>query len=428
MILAKSSLSLQQLSRLLPSRSSSSSSPRSPGPNLGILLSLWGRRRIMQQGDYSSAPYYHTHYGGNVSNPNPSPNPADHSPAPYASAPPFSTTGYSSADYASYPSNYPPYPQNPHPAPPPPTAPSYASHPNPSPNLPAPTRFNPSLPQPPPPPPPAPSSFPSFESHGAYQPPAQQELPQSYYSPPAPPYDQPPPTQQVPPSYSAPISAAPSLNSNPIPSPNPSYSNPPGPYSSIYTSSAPYDPPSYGSSYPNSSKLDQGGSYLDDRYGNYGRSRSGLGSELYGKQSDASLYDSGRDDLYGDGVYAYQGGKVEPYGARGTAPKSSTWSGFDDYGRAISFPSSKESSSSSSPKIVRAVPKVEVQQDVKSSVQKFRVKLLPESGSQSTMDVLCQVLALVYSSSPCTSPSIFLRDLCRENVILLIFLFKKNRN
>lgn len=321
----------------------------------------------MQQGDYSSVPYYHHHYG-NISNPNPSPIPADHSPAPYASAPPFSTAGYSSGDYAVQPSSYPPTDLVP-----PPTAPSYASPPNQSPSLLPPSNFNPS------------PSQPGFEPQGAYQPPAQQPL-QSDYSPPAPSYNQPPPAEHVPAGYSAPISTAHGLNSNLIPNPNPSSSNPP--YSSVYSSSAPYNPPSYEPSYPNSSNYDHTSSYFDDYHG---RSRSSLGSELYGKQSDASLYDSGRDNLYGDGVYAYQGGKVEPYGARGTAPKSSTWSGFDDYGRSISFPSSQESSSAGSPKIVRAVPKAETQQDVKSSVQKFRVKLLPESGSQSTMDVLCQV-------------------------------------
>jgi hypothetical protein len=42
-------------------------------------------------------------------------------------------------------------------------------------------------------------------------------------------------------------------------------------------------------------------------------------------------------------------------------------------------------------KIVRAVPKADTQQDVRSGVQKFRVKLLAESGGQNTMDVLCQI-------------------------------------
>ncbi|KAK4390819.1 protein FREE1 [Sesamum angolense] len=78
----------------------------------------------------------------------------------------------------------------------------------------------------------------------------------------------------------------------------------------------------------------------------------------------------------------------------GTAPKSSTWSGFDDFGRPIGYSSSssgKERSSNSALKVVRAVPKADTQQDAKSGVQKFRVKLLAESGGQSTMDVLCQI-------------------------------------
>lgn len=101
----------------------------------------------------------------------------------------------------------------------------------------------------------------------------------------------------------------------------------------------------------------------------------------------------GGGDGYGDGVYAYQGGKVEPYGSRGTASKSSTWKEqvvFDDFGRPIGLPG-KDSSAVSSPKIVKAVPKAETREDVKGGVQKFRVKLLAESGGQSTMDVLCQI-------------------------------------
>lgn len=205
--------------------------------------------------------------------------------------------------------------------------------------------------------------------------------------PPSGPYDQ----QQAAASYPPQTSIAPpALNPSSVPNPS---TNPP--YSSIYASSAPYNPPSYEPPYDNSVKYDQGGSYLDDRYGGgFGHSMSDYGSDFYRKQSDVLQYGSGsrREDGYGDGVYAYEGGKVEPYGARGTSSKSSTWSGsaFDDYGRPISFNSGKDSSVSS-PKIVRAVPKAETQQDVKSGVQKFRVKLLPESGSQSTMDVLCQI-------------------------------------
>lgn len=139
---------------------------------------------------------------------------------------------------------------------------------------------------------------------------------------------------------------------------------------------------------------DHGGGYFDDRYGggSFTRSRSDLGSDYYGKSSgSASRYDvGGGDEVYGDGVYAYEGGKVEPYGARGTAPKSSAWAAFDDYGRSISFPSPKESSIGG--KIVKAVPKVDTQEDVKGGgVQKFRVKVLAEGVGQCTMDVLCQI-------------------------------------
>lgn len=99
-------------------------------------------------------------------------------------------------------------------------------------------------------------------------------------------------------------------------------------------------------------------------------------------------------DYKDDGVYAYEG-KSEPYGARGTGSKSSSWSGLsDDYGRAINIPSSNSSKRdkerSSSLKVVRAVPKAETNNDVKGGVQKFKVKLLPESGG-SVMDVLCMV-------------------------------------
>lgn len=93
-----------------------------------------------------------------------------------------------------------------------------------------------------------------------------------------------------------------------------------------------------------------------------------------------------------EGVYAYSGGNNEPYGARGIMGNSSVRSNssssvlFDDYGRSISTPSSGNDRG----KIVKAVPKMDTEPDVKSGVQKFRVKLLPE-GAGSNMDVLCQV-------------------------------------
>lgn len=129
---------------------------------------------------------------------------------------------------------------------------------------------------------------------------------------------------------------------------------------------------------------------------NLSRSRSDLGAELYGKRAESGFSEYGNDTAYGnnEGVYAYKG-SGEPYGARGTGSNSSTWSGFDDFGRPIGHSSSsssgKERSSNSGLKVVRAVPKADAQQDAKSGVQKFRVKLLAESGGQSTMDVLCQV-------------------------------------
>ena len=137
-------------------------------------------------------------------------------------------------------------------------------------------------------------------------------------------------------------------------------------------------------------KFDHTGGYFNDRYRGFGRSRSDLGSNPYGKRSEESpCYDSIRDD----GAYAYEGGKVESYRAWVTAPKSSTWAPtFDDYGRSIGFGSEKDSTmTSNSSKIVRAVPKAETQQDMKSGVQKFWVKLLSESLGQNTMDVLSQV-------------------------------------
>ncbi|XP_004500928.1 protein FREE1 [Cicer arietinum] len=308
----------------------------------------------MHQGDYTSAPYYQFPHMQNPI-PNPTPPPSDPLPNHYASAPPFTPNN----NY-DYPSNYSPYPphnnnnnnnnNNPDPVP--------SSYPPSNPN------FNP-----------------PFESNPPYQPPSQ-----PYY----PPYDQ----HQTPPNFAPPHSSIPP---NPNPNPNSSLYNS-APY--IHAASSVPPIPTYENPYENPVKSDYGGgAYFDDRYGSFNRSRSDLGSELYGKRHDGGLsrYEGGGgggggDEGYGDGVYAYEGGKVEPYGARGTAPKSSTWSSslsFDDFGRPITFSSQKESSVPS--KIVKAVPKADAQDDVKSGVQKFRVKLLAESGGQSTMDVLSQV-------------------------------------
>ncbi|KOM51674.1 hypothetical protein LR48_Vigan09g033300 [Vigna angularis] len=299
----------------------------------------------MQQGDFTSVPPYYqfSHPQNPIPIPNPNPNPSDpNTNNLYASAPPF-TPSYAPSDYTSY---HPSYPQNPDPIPPT-----------------APPSFAPS------------SSNPNFNSHFESNPSYQQPQQQPYF----PPHDQ----HQTHPNYAPP-------NPNPAPS---LYNS--APYSYTGGSSVPPIPTYEPAAYEPPVRPDHGGGYLDDSYGGSfnNRSRSELGSDYYGKSGGNSRYEGGgggSDDGYGDGVYAYQGGKVEPYGARGTAPKSSTWASFDDYGRSISFPSHKESSGGG--KIVKAVPKVDTHEDVKGGgVQKFRVKLLAESGGQSTMDVLCQI-------------------------------------
>ncbi|KAI7737367.1 hypothetical protein M8C21_007187, partial [Ambrosia artemisiifolia] len=137
-----------------------------------------------------------------------------------------------------------------------------------------------------------------------------------------------------------------------------------------------------------------GSGYGGNNYGRVGSDIGVGGVDYYGKRADTgvSRYESGGGGGgYGDGVYAYQGGKVEPYGARGTGSKSSTWKEqvmFDDFGRPIGLPGKE---TVSAPKVVKAVPKAETREDVKGGVQKFRVKLLAESGGQSTQDVLCQI-------------------------------------
>lgn len=295
-----------------------------------------------QGGDYASftpppsgpggaAAYYNNNqqYHQNP-NPNPIPNPPPPLAdygSPYASAPPFS-------------GNYhpPPLSDNNYSAAYPHNYPPFPHNTDPVPSL-SPTAPsyspNPNLqPQynPPPvasstPPTQSQSSFPHFETHVPYQ--------SSYY----PPFDQHQSNFAIPPPSSVP-------------------SNTTSDYNLQYN-------------YDSGVQLDQTG---------------GLG------RYDSGGYSGG----YGDGVYAYQGSKVEPYGARGTGSKSSTWSSsatptFDDFGRPITFPSAKTQSSVNTGKIARAVPKADSEQDSRGGVQKFRVKLLSESGGQSTMDVLCQV-------------------------------------
>ncbi|KAJ8550136.1 hypothetical protein K7X08_033843 [Anisodus acutangulus] len=127
---------------------------------------------------------------------------------------------------------------------------------------------------------------------------------------------------------------------------------------------------------------------------------------LYG---DQGYYDSGiyykyngrKDDLYSDSRSESNMGPVM----------------FDDYGRPINIQNEREENKGyeSSRKIVKAIPKMEEQQDVTAGVLKFRVKLLSEGIGQSDMDVLCQIgLDGIRILDPATSRT--LRIYLLENV------------
>jgi len=150
---------------------------------------------------------------------------------------------------------------------------------------------------------------------------------------------------------------------------NPSYNN--SNQSSSFSSN------SY-SSVPNYDNLHGGGS-------NYGY------GDVSKQREDVGL---GRDYEM-DGVYAYKGGKVAPYGAGGSGSGSGLDASgviFDDYGRPIGLANGREKNGSgTSGKVVKAIPKSDAQEDVYSGVQKYRVKLLSEGVGQSDVDVLCQI-------------------------------------
>ncbi|PKA66369.1 1-phosphatidylinositol-3-phosphate 5-kinase FAB1B [Apostasia shenzhenica] len=309
----------------------------------------------MQPGSDFGSQYYAHHYPPSHPNPNPVTDPIQ--PA-YASAPPYSN--YSSPEFPVFSSSlssaavgpHPPLSQNPDPisSAPSPQYPSYAPYSS--------TTIQPEQP---------PVSASAPYSH------LQHSSSATYF-----PYD----SQ----NYGAP------------PNPNPSHStNPNPPFSSAYAA--------YENTYEEGfSKFDRGDKYYSEGSGKYGTNASGsYGQGWPGNDQDwqERSTDKGiqyghvglQDDGFGDGVYAYDGGK-EPYGARGTLPKTSSpsaWGSFDDYGRSTTSSSGGNDHGGSAGKIVRAVPKAEVQQDVKNGVQKFRVKLLPEGTSVNTIDVLCQI-------------------------------------
>lgn len=167
--------------------------------------------------------------------------------------------------------------------------------------------------------------------------------------------------------------------SPPPPATNANYLYSSNPTAPVYQSAAAAQNPAY----------DQGFAYPDHRgYENRDSFQyPGFDQKYYetpvGKDPgyDRSGFDVD-DGGFGGEVYAYDGGRGEPYGARGTGTVSGTGAGskplaaFDDYGNLT--------------KITKAVPKAETQ-DGGNGVQKFRVKILPDSGSQNTLDVLCQI-------------------------------------
>lgn len=188
-------------------------------------------------------------------------------------------------------------------------------------------------------------------------------------------------------------------------------------YGSSSSVARPYEssPPGMQSyDYPGSGQMggyDQGG-------GMYGSASQGNNHDrpVY---SQASNYDSGAyydksmghdrgsnkgaydfNDVGLGEVYAYDGGNVEPYGARGTGTGGS-WGAVDGYA-AGSFNSY---GSSASAKLPKAVPKVEAEEK-SGGVQKYRVKMLSDT-STGPQDVFCQVgLDGVRMISPSTSKTV----------------------
>ncbi|KAL8168387.1 hypothetical protein V2J09_009886 [Rumex salicifolius] len=184
--------------------------------------------------------------------------------------------------------------------------------------------------------------------------------------------------------------APPNPTSAPPPHLNPSYSGDPF-ASSLYA--PPSAVPNYNNSYESGGNFNRLGGYSDESNGKYG---------------DQGEKDSrfNRESFSDEGVYRYEGGNVEPYGARGTAgSKYPSETLFDDYGRPIHSSKGENYGGSRMPtKVVKATPKAEAEEDVKSGVQKFRVKILSEGFGQNDMDVLCQIgLDGIHVLDPATS-------------------------
>lgn len=151
-----------------------------------------------------------------------------------------------------------------------------------------------------------------------------------------------------------------------------------------------------------------GGSYTQGRsYDRPGFSQTPSFEPSYYEKPTARAGDKGNYEFDEGGyseVFAYDGGNLEPYGARGSGSGSS-WGAFESFnsssGNLNSF------ADSGSAKLSKAIPKVETE-DKGSGVQKYRLKLLPDSGSASgPMDVLCQIgLDGVRMISPTTNKTV----------------------
>ncbi|KAL8476532.1 hypothetical protein ACS0TY_029000 [Phlomoides rotata] len=212
------------------------------------------------------------------------------------------------------------------------------------------------------------------------------------------PYASAPPVMASPSDYSnSPSYYPPSFPSNPDPVPNPpQYSFPhlqdTSQYHHSYNQNQAHVNYDYG---PGISNPNPEPTY-DPPYSNsYAYGTSGL--PYHENSFESNLNFGGDPRIYDDGVYKYNGGRVESsHGEKGGRSTDSGSGGglmFDDYGRPINVHAGKEHSGfgNPSPKIVKAVPKAEDSEDVKSGVQKFRIKLLSEGFGQNDMDVLCQI-------------------------------------